>query len=77
MSQLTLGSRGAEVRELQRLLNERGYPVAVDGDFGTKTKTEHFVTLASEAVAILDELQARTGQGRYVFTWRDARKSMS
>ncbi len=38
MSQLTIGSRGAEVRELQRLLNERGYPVEVDGDFGTKTK---------------------------------------
>ncbi len=34
---LTRGSKGAEVKELQRLLKERGYPVAKDGDFGNQT----------------------------------------
>lgn len=33
----------------------------------TKTKTEHLVPLASQAVAILKELQALTGGGRFVF----------
>ena len=34
---LKKGSRGPEVSELQRLLVERGYPVDIDGDFGTPT----------------------------------------
>jgi integrase len=33
----------------------------------TKTKTEHIVPLATQAVAILRELHALTGAGRYVF----------
>ena len=33
----------------------------------TKTKTEHLVPLASQAVAILRELQALTGDGEYIF----------
>ncbi|KHK58126.1 integrase [Burkholderia sp. A9] len=33
----------------------------------SKTKTEHLVPLATQAVAILRELHALTGQGRYVF----------
>ena len=35
--------------------------------FITKTKTEHLVPLATQAVAVLRELHALTGQGRYVF----------
>ncbi len=35
--------------------------------FVTKTKTEHLVPLASQAVAILRELQALTGHGEYLF----------
>ena len=35
--------------------------------FISKTKTEHLVPLASQAVAILRELHALTGQGRFVF----------
>ena len=35
--------------------------------FVTKTKTEHLVPLATQAVAILRELHALTGTGRYVF----------
>jgi integrase len=35
--------------------------------FVTKTKTEHLVPLASQAVATLRELHALTGSGRYVF----------
>lgn len=45
--------------------------------FVTKTKTEHLVPLASQAVAILKELQALTGHGRYVFPGRDPQKPMS
>ena len=33
----------------------------------TKTNTEHLVPLATQAVAILKELQPLTGHGRYVF----------
>lgn len=33
----------------------------------SKTKTDHLVPLAKQAVAILRELQALTGRGRYVF----------
>lgn len=45
--------------------------------FVTKTKTEHSVPLASQAVAILKELHALTGHGRYVFPRRDPQKPMS
>jgi peptidoglycan hydrolase-like protein with peptidoglycan-binding domain len=34
---LKKGDKGAEVRELQRLLTERGCPVGIDGDFGSET----------------------------------------
>ena len=43
----------------------------------TKTKTEHLVPLASQAVAILRDLHALTGQRRYVFPGRDPQKPMS
>ncbi len=35
---LRRGSRGAEVRYLQELLTNRGYPVATDGEFGPATE---------------------------------------
>ncbi len=34
---LKKGDKGQEVRELQQLLVERGYPVDIDGDFGPRT----------------------------------------
>lgn len=43
----------------------------------TKTKTEHLVPLAPQAVAILRDLYALTGRGRYVFPGRDLHKAMS
>jgi integrase len=43
----------------------------------SKTNTEHLVPLARQAVDILKELQALTGNWRYVFTGRDRRKPMS
>lgn len=43
----------------------------------TKTKTEHLVPLASQVVALLRELYALTGHGRYVFPGRDPQKPMS
>lgn len=43
----------------------------------TKTKTEHLVPLAPQAVAILRELHPLTGTGRYVFPGRDPHKAMS
>jgi len=43
----------------------------------TKTKTEHLVPLASQPVAILKELHALTGHGRYVFPGRDPQLPMS
>jgi len=44
----------------------------------TKTKTEHLVPLATQAVAILRELQALTGNGRFVFPGaRSALRPMS
>jgi len=43
----------------------------------TKTKTEHLVPLASQAVAILRDLYAQTGERRYVFPGRDPKKPMS
>ncbi|SET68158.1 Integrase [Nitrosospira multiformis] len=45
--------------------------------FVTKTKTEHSVPLATQAVTVLRELQALTGHGRYVFSGRDPKKPMS
>ena len=47
------------------------------GYFVTKTKSDHLVPLASQAVAILKELYALTGHGRYVFPGRDPQKPMS
>jgi integrase len=47
------------------------------GYFVTKTKSDHLVPLASQAVAILRELHALTGHGRYVFPGRDPQKAMS
>jgi integrase len=43
----------------------------------TKTRTEHLVPLATQAVEILGELRALTGQWHYVFTGRDRKKPMS
>lgn len=43
----------------------------------SKTKTEHLVPLASQAVAILRELHALTGDRQYVFPGRDIKKPMS
>ena len=43
----------------------------------TKTDTEHIVPLSTQAVAILRELQALTGHGRFVFAGRDPQKPMS
>lgn len=43
----------------------------------TKTKTEHTVPLATQAVSILRDLHRLTGRGKYVFPGRDPQKSMS
>ncbi|KVH77560.1 integrase [Burkholderia ubonensis] len=44
----------------------------------SKTKTEHLVPLSTQAIAILRELHALTGAGRYVFPGaRDHKKPMS
>lgn len=45
--------------------------------FVTKTKTEHLVPLAKQAVAILRELHALTGNGDRVFPGRDPQLPMS
>ena len=37
-SQVSYGSKGSSVTELQKLLNQNGYNLSVDGDFGTKTQ---------------------------------------
>lgn len=42
-----------------------------------KTKTEHLVPLPTQAVAILHELRALTGQRQHVFPGRDPHKPMS
>lgn len=47
------------------------------GYFVTKTKSDHLVPLAAQAVALLRELHALTGHGRYVFSGRDPKKPMS
>jgi hypothetical protein len=36
---LSVGSRGADVRDLQRLLRRAGFPMAVDGVYGRRTRT--------------------------------------
>ena len=38
MTTLKRGDTGAEVRQLQQVLNEWGYPLTVDGKFGAKTE---------------------------------------
>lgn len=43
----------------------------------SKTKTDHLVPLASQAVTILRELRKLTGQREYVFPGRDPKKSLS
>jgi predicted DNA-binding transcriptional regulator AlpA len=43
----------------------------------TKTKTEHLVPLSKQAVEILRELQAKTGNREHVFPRRNPRKPMS
>jgi integrase len=45
--------------------------------FVTKTKSEHLVPLASQAVEILRELHALTGTRQFVFPGRDPKKPMS
>jgi len=45
--------------------------------FVTKTKSEHLVPLATQSVAILQELQPLTGGGKFVFPGRDPKKPMS
>ena len=45
--------------------------------FVTKTKSEHLVPLANQAVAILGDLRALTGHGKHVFPGRDPQKPMS
>ena len=37
-SQVSYGSKGSSVTELQKLLNQNGYNLSVDGDFGSKTQ---------------------------------------
>lgn len=43
----------------------------------TKTKTEHSVPLATQAVEILKDLHPLTGHGRHVFPGRDPKRPMS
>jgi len=43
----------------------------------SKTKTEHLVPLATQALAILRDLHALTGARKYVFPGRDVKKPMS
>ncbi|HDR8925972.1 integrase [Burkholderia pseudomultivorans] len=43
----------------------------------SKTKTEHLVPLATQAVAMLRDLYALTGHRQYVFPGRDVKKPMS
>jgi integrase len=43
----------------------------------SKTRTEHLVPLARQAVAILEELRPLTGHGEYVFPGRDPKRPIS
>ena len=45
--------------------------------FITKTKSDHVVPLATQAIAILQDLHALTGHRHYVFPGRDPKKPMS
>jgi integrase len=45
--------------------------------FVTKTKSDHMVPLADQAVAILKDLQPLTGNRQYIFPGRDPKKPMS
>jgi integrase len=45
--------------------------------FVTKTKTDHLVPLSAQVVAVLRDLHALTGNGRYVFPGRDPKLPMS
>ena len=45
--------------------------------FVTKTRTEHLVPLASQAIVVLKDLYPLSGRGRYVFPGRDPQKPMS
>lgn len=45
--------------------------------FITKTKTDHLVPLATQAVALLRELHALSGTGQHVFPGRNRKKPMS
>ena len=45
--------------------------------FVSKTKSDHLVPLAAQAVAILQDLHPLTGHGKYVFPGRDPKKPMS
>lgn len=45
--------------------------------FINKTKSHHLVPLASQVVALLRELHALTGHGKYVFSGRDPKLPMS
>ena len=45
--------------------------------FVSKTKSDHLVPLAAQAMAILQELRPLTGHGKYVFPGRDPKKPMS
>ena len=45
--------------------------------FVSKTKSDHMVPLAAQAVAILQDLHPLTGHGKYVFPGRDPKKPMS
>jgi murein DD-endopeptidase MepM/ murein hydrolase activator NlpD len=65
--QIRIGSRGGDVKQLQRALRELGYKIAVDGDFGPKTdgavrgyERSHHMTVdgivgRSEAATILKD----------------------
>ncbi len=62
--------RQAKWKEFNFEKNEWRYLVS-------KTKSEHLVPLAAQAVKILEELRPLTGNGDYVFPGRDPRRPMS
>jgi integrase len=62
--------RKAEWKDIDLAKSEWKYLV-------TKTRTDHLVPLAAQAISILTELHALTGRGRWVFPGRDPQKSMS
>ena len=60
---LKVGSRGGDVRELQRYLGSAGHRVARDGDFGPKTRralraTESELELRADGIATVREQRA-------------------